>query len=507
MELCECSLHDVIAVEQQRIPYTHQVRIVRELSEAVAFLHEQQIVHRDIRPKNILFKQGGYEGMVKLTDFGLSKEVHTKELNVSFSTTTAPAGTEVGSFGYYAPEHHWQGRPTAKVDIFSLGCVIFYVFSHGRRPFEDPREPDNKVMMLTNIQIGRSNVKPVQHMPEVADLVTSTIDVEAKMRPSTAQVLEHPLFWSDETRFQFLVAVGKEDDVMSSSVSARAALPPSMLPSLLSTQSRCWSDAIDERLWLHCTNTAHQGRNYDTSSTTHLLRFVRNCDAHPPPQDSQAQAVLVAHGGMASYFVGSAEVGASCFPQLVLGVRAALVRAGWNARPSLDRWFASGISTAAVQAVQAVPAVQAGEISHNNFIIASASLDTQGAVSSAIVAAQTREYDAIAGVGAGAGRAGGSSSGGGGGSGGGGSGAAASTVAAAVSNANMPIKEWLVSVSLHLACYAAAFKEYGYDDTALLVEATEEDIEEAVEALHMKKGHRRALMNALAALQSRGVGE
>jgi hypothetical protein len=60
---------------------------------------------------------------------------------------------------------------------------------------------------------------------------------------------------------------------------------------------------------------------------------------------------------------------------------------------------------------------------------------------------------------------------------------------------------------LHLACYAAALKEYGYEDTDLLVEATEEDIEEAVEELNMKKGHRRALMNALAALQSRRGGE
>jgi hypothetical protein len=72
---------------------------------------------------------------------------------------------------------------------------------------------------------------------------------------------------------------------------------------------------------------------------------------------------------------------------------------------------------------------------------------------------------------------------------------------------NMPIREWLVSVSPHLACYAAALKECGYDDTDLLLEATGGDIEEAVEELHMKKGHRRVLMNALATLQSRGVGE
>jgi hypothetical protein len=274
--------------------------------------------------------------MVKLTDFGLSKEVDTTNLDVSFSSTTAPAGTEVGSFGYYAPEHYKQGNPTPKVDIFSLGCCMFYVFSHGRRPFEDLREPDNKVLMSVNIQIGRSNVKPVQHMPEVADLVTSMIDIEAKIRPSTAQVLEHPLFWSDETRFQFLCAVGKEDDVASNSPVARAALPPSLLP------KQAWSDAIDKRVWLHYTTGEQARTHYDTSSATHLLRFLRNCEAHPPPQDSPAQAVLVAHGGMASYFGGSG--GGGCFPQLLLMVHGALARAGWGSRKSLERWLpAAGV--------------------------------------------------------------------------------------------------------------------------------------------------------------------
>jgi serine/threonine protein kinase len=336
MELCECSLHDVISVQQQQIPSQQQIRIVRELSEAVAFLHEHQIVHCDVRPKNILFKQGGYEGVVKLTDFGLSKAVDTRDLNVSFSTTTMLPGTEVGSFGYYAPEHHRQGNPTPKVDIFSLGCCMFYVFC-GRRPFEDPREPNNKVLMLTNIQIGRSNLKPVHHLREVFDLVASMIDIEAKKRPPTAHVLEHVLFWSDEKRFQFICAVGKEDDVASNSPVARAALPPSLLP------KQAWSDAIDKRVWLHYT-TGEQARTYyDTSSATHLLRFLRNCEAHPPPQDSPAQAVLAAHGSMASYFVG---VEGSCFPQLVMGVMRSLMRASWNTRSSLARWFVGGFAAA-----------------------------------------------------------------------------------------------------------------------------------------------------------------
>jgi serine/threonine protein kinase len=79
------------------------------------------------------------------------------------------------------------------VDIFSLGCSIFYVFTHGRRPFEDLHEPDNKVLMLTNIQIGRSSLTPIQQLPEAADLVASMVDIEAKERPSATQVSMHRL--------------------------------------------------------------------------------------------------------------------------------------------------------------------------------------------------------------------------------------------------------------------------------------------------------------------------
>jgi hypothetical protein len=177
-------------------------------------------------------------------------------------------------------------------------------------------------MMSANIQNGKSDLKPVQHMSEVADLVASTIDIEAKIRPSTAEVLEHPLFWNDKTRFQFLCAVGKEDDVMSNSASARAILPRGLLK-----QAR-WSDVIDERVWVHYTSGEH-ARNYDAASTTNLLRFLRNCEAHPPPQGSQAQSVLVANGGMASYFH-------SCFPHLALAVRTALAAdEGWRTRSGL----------------------------------------------------------------------------------------------------------------------------------------------------------------------------
>jgi serine/threonine protein kinase len=345
MELCECSLHDVISVQQQRVPLVQQLRIVRELSEAVAFLHEHQIVHRDVRPRNVLFKQGGFEGIVKLTDFGLSRGLDYKNLDKSFTTTTAQAGTEIGSFGYYAPEVYRREKPTAKVDVFSLGCCVFYVFSNGANPFQDEHDPDNKFLLNNNILSGRSNLlAPIirahggKRLPEAVDLVASMVDIEVKVRLSMVQVLAHPLFWSAETRFQFLCAVGKEEDVMCGSVVARTALPPSMVP------RDGWRDTLDIHVWAHYT-IGDLCRSYDSSSTTHLLRFLRNCEAHPPPHDSAAQAVLAGHGGMASYFT-------LVFPELTLRVWTALAEGdGWCTRGGLTKYLAQSSRTRSVVAV------------------------------------------------------------------------------------------------------------------------------------------------------------
>jgi hypothetical protein len=144
-----------------------------------------------------------------------------------------------------------------------------------------------------------------------------------------APVLEHPLVWSAQERFRFLWAVGKEEEVVSNKQSARAALPPRLLVGAK------WHESMDDAVYKHYTSGDYS-REYDTSSTTHLLRFLRNCKVHPPPQDSMAQSVLVAHGGMARYFVGE------CFPQLAMAVRGALLNARWFDRSNLAPWLYTG---------------------------------------------------------------------------------------------------------------------------------------------------------------------
>ena len=67
------------------------------------------------------------------------------------------------------------------------------------------------------------------------------------------------------------------------------------------------------------------------------------------------------------------------------------------------------------------------------------------------------------------------------------------------------IERWLASLSPHLAQYADAFHEYGYNDTGFLAGATEQDILDAIDECGVKKGHRRALLTAAAALRAGGA--
>ncbi|KAJ8593171.1 Pkinase-domain-containing protein, partial [Rhizopogon salebrosus TDB-379] len=108
------------------------VAVVRSILSGVKYLHENDIVHRNLKPENILYRTNDPDSDIVITDFGIAKHLHSPEEQLH---------SLAGSFGYVAPEVlNKQGHGKA-VDIWSTG-VIAYVLLCGYSPFrgEDTQE-------------------------------------------------------------------------------------------------------------------------------------------------------------------------------------------------------------------------------------------------------------------------------------------------------------------------------------------------------------------------------
>lgn len=99
------------------------IRIMRQLTSAIAHAHQNHIVHRDIKPHNILVD---HDGTVKITDFGIAMALS--------ATSITQTNSVLGSVHYLSPEQARGGMANKKSDIYSLGIVMFELLT-GRLPF------------------------------------------------------------------------------------------------------------------------------------------------------------------------------------------------------------------------------------------------------------------------------------------------------------------------------------------------------------------------------------
>ncbi len=118
------TLKEIIVEEEGPLPWKWSVNIAIQIASALEIAHKNNIVHRDIKPHNIIITE---DGIAKVTDFGIAKAV-------SNSTITA-FGSTIGSVHYFSPEHARGGYTDAKSDLYSLGVVLYEMLT-GKVPFD-----------------------------------------------------------------------------------------------------------------------------------------------------------------------------------------------------------------------------------------------------------------------------------------------------------------------------------------------------------------------------------
>ena len=382
LELCPANLQDVIekpnAFPSLITPSLDKPEMLKQITAGVLYLHSLKIVHRDIKPQNILVSAPKVNPAVPtnqqqprllISDFGLCKKLEADQN--SFRATTAHAA---GTSGWRAPELLVDDDPNLKptasaqdtnnseplvvdsqtkrsatraIDIFSLGCIFYYCLTGGSHPFDK----DGKFMREANIVKGIYDISALEclgdYQWEAKDLISSMLNHNPKTRPDAATILTHPFFWTPEKRLDFLCQVSDGFEHEKYLLDTAAANP-----SISADANNAYSPALEELEALgpviipqHAHNdflkilpydfrdTLGKQRKYKGSSVLDLLRALRNKKNHYEDIPEDVKRKL---GGLPAGYLG---FWSRRFPNLLLATWRCVEELGWHERERFERFY------------------------------------------------------------------------------------------------------------------------------------------------------------------------
>ena len=208
LQLCEANLKE--AVEQTYNPPGLDVcQILKDALEGLRHLHELErpIAHRDITPTNVLICVSSNHMRGLISDLGLGKKLnpHNQVFSVSMDDCSRGWSSPELIRIIRQPQQTEVHQATLKVDIFSFGILIFYVYTKGSHPFKDDNVVCDVDLRILNNEYSLRNLK--DEFVVVSSLIKKMIHADATVRPSAKTVLNHPIFWSTEkiSSYQMIV--------------------------------------------------------------------------------------------------------------------------------------------------------------------------------------------------------------------------------------------------------------------------------------------------------------
>lgn len=173
MELIEGkTLKDVIN-EKGKLPWREACEIASQIAAGLAVAHKNHIVHRDIKPHNIIMTK---DNLAKITDFGIAKAVSSSTINANANS--------LGSVHYFSPEHARGGYTDEKSDIYSLGIVLYEMVT-GKLPFDGDTAVSIAMKHLKDTP--EEPIKIVEDIPQgLNDIIMKAMQKEVGSRYQSA---------------------------------------------------------------------------------------------------------------------------------------------------------------------------------------------------------------------------------------------------------------------------------------------------------------------------------
>jgi serine/threonine protein kinase len=237
------------------------------LSEALAYAHNHGVLHRDLKPDNVMIR---HDGAVKLMDFGIARFLDETQVTMT--------GALVGSPAFMSPEQAKEGRLDARSDLFSLGTVLFFLAT-GHFPFHG----SNPSLILKNIIEGnRPHISDLQPglSATLVDTIESLLQIDPNDRPNDASDVSAALrssldelgdFWS-QTEWALVTYLAEPSDYED-------RLDQTLRERLLSNGK----DQLEQGEHLACLRLFNRLLTLDEDNEE-VLSLVRGLDTSPSPR-------------------------------------------------------------------------------------------------------------------------------------------------------------------------------------------------------------------------------